>query len=182
MWRKRLLIVEVGECRWQSIRTWGEDVRVGKTLCTMCNECALCVHPSCNGAGTHHYQILCYVSNVPRKSELVFELAIEQWAAFTEGNYSIFIVQNVVFFFSRMQHHWKNVWGRFSPGVVGVQETQEKNCYGHLAEVGLTNTRAEKICRLYRVKHDNALSKQIKTRKSTLLWIDMKCNEIFHYA
>ena len=57
-------------------------------------------------------------------------------------------------FFSLLK---KNVWDRFSPGVVGVQETQEKNCYGHLAEVGLTNTRAEKICRLYCVKHDNAL-------------------------
>ena len=112
--------------RWRCAR--GKDlVHNVQWVCT--------VHPSCNGAGRHHYQILCYVSNVPRKSELVFELAIEQWTAFTEGTFSVFIVQNVGFFFSRKQHLWKNVWGRFSPGMVGVQETQEKNWYGQLVDV-----------------------------------------------
>ena len=157
--------------RWRCAR--GKDlVHNVQWVCTV--HCA--VHPSCNGAGTHHYQILCYVSNVPRKSELVFELAIEQWTAFTEGTYSVFIAQNVVFFLLTKARPLINVWGRFfsSPGR-SSGNARKKLLWPPSRDLVM---RAEKICRLY---CDNAIQKQVKSRQSTLLRIDIKCNEIFHY-
>ena len=70
-----------------------------------------------------------------------------------------------------------NVWGKFFSSLgKSSGNARKKLLWPHSRDLVM---RAQKICRLY---CDNAIQKQVKCRQSTLLRIDIKCNEIFHYA